>query len=148
MPELHGIMDKGVLTFSPIQTELKTRYLVTLKDGVRVKMILTRESRTKTNQQVRVMFGLAVEMIRQRLIDMRVDVCGIPPNKEMVYEIIKRACFGVGDMGETIGLSEMSTTQAWQAFDNVRTWSATQLQLVIPDPNPNWKDEKELVKAQ
>ena len=140
--DLHGIVVKNILTFSPIQMELEKRYLATLKDGTRVKMTLTRESRTKTHQQVKAMFGLAVEMIRQRLIDMGVDVCGVAPNKEMVYEIIKKACFGVGDMGETIGLSQMSTTQARQAFENVRTWSSTQLQLDIPDPNPNWREEK------
>lgn len=46
-------------------------------------------------------------------------------------------------MGETLGLSEMTTTQASKFFDNCRVWSATQLSLVIPDPNPNWREDKE-----
>lgn len=110
-----------------------------MKNGSRVREVLTKEAPMKTVQQVRAMFGLAVEMVRQKLDDMGWDICGVPPNKEMVYEILKKACFGVGDMGETLGLSEMTTSQAGQAYKNCQAWAAVELQLDIPDPNPNWR---------
>ena len=73
---------------------------------------------------------------------MHVGICNVPANKTMVYDILKKACGGVGDMGETLGLSEMKIDQAAKFFENCRDWAATELQLVIPDPDPNWKEKK------
>ena len=142
MAEFHGYIQSGKFNLPPIQQQLRQQFLAGLKDGARIRETLTREGRAKTVQQVRTIFGLAVEMVRQRLIDMGCDICGVPPNKDMVYDILKKACFGVGDMGETLGLSEMTTMQAMTAFENCRTWSATQLQLVIPDPDIHWQSKK------
>lgn len=110
-----------------------------LKDGTKVKETLTREGKPKSGQQVKAHFGLVVELIRQKLMEIGIDVCGTPPCKEQVHEILKKACGGVGDMGESLGLSEMTTAQASVFFDNCRTWSASQLELVIPEPDKNWK---------
>lgn len=137
--EFYGTVQQGRLILSDVQKQLRMQWLASIKDATNVRETLTRIAPAKTHQQVKAHFGLVVEMVRQRLIEMGVDVCGVPPNKEMVYEILKRACFGVGDIGETLGLSQMTIAQASQAFDNCRTWTATQLQLVIPDPDPNWK---------
>ena len=125
---------------SSTMSELRQRWLGSMKNGSRVREVLTKEAPMKTYQQVKMQFGLVVEMVRQRLDDMGADVCGVSPNKNMVYEILKRACFGVGDMGETLGLSEMTTEQYSRAFENCRTWAATQLELDIPDPDPQWRN--------
>lgn len=142
MPEFHYIKLDGKLTLSPIQWELKQRYVDSLKDGAFVRGTLKREGNVKTHKQVKTQFGLVVEMIRLRLEEMGVDVCGVSVNKEMVYDILKKACGGVGDMGEILGLSEMTTTQASQFFENCRTWAATQLSLNIPNPDINWREKK------
>jgi len=137
--EFHGTIQSGILTLPPVQKGLRERFLHSLKDGSRVRETLIKEGRPKTHQQVKSHFGLVIETIRQRLHEMGVDVCGVPPCKEQVHEILKKACGGVGDMGETLGLSEMTTAQASQFFENCRVWAATQLSLVIPDPDPNWQ---------
>lgn len=137
--EFHYIKQNGQLTLSATQASLHQQYVAKLKDGMLVKGTFKREGNVKTHKQCKTQFGLVVEMVRLRLEDMGVDVCGIAPNKDMVYDILKKACFGVGDFGETLGLSEMTTEQASKAFENCRTWAATQLSLNIPDPDPNWK---------
>jgi hypothetical protein len=142
MAEFYPTIKNGVLQYSPVQLGMRERWLRSLKDGAKVKEVLTRQCRMKTHQQVKAHFGLVVELIRQRFIDMGIDVCGIPPNKEMVHAILKKACGGVGDMGETLGLSEMTATQASKFFDNCRMWAATQLSLNIPDPDPNWQSKQ------
>ncbi len=139
--EFHAVIKNGKMTLSPTQKELRERLLDSMKDGTKVKEIIKREGRAKSSNQVKSHFGLVVEMIRKRFEDMGVDVCGVCPNKQMIHDILKKACGGVGDMGETLGLSEMTTTQASQFFDNCRTWASTQLQLVIPDPDPNWREK-------
>lgn len=140
--EFHYIVKDGELTLSDTQQELRDRFLASLKDGTFIKETLTREGRAKTHQQVKAHFGLVIEMMRQRFEDMGVDVCGIAPNKQMIHDILKKACGGVGDLGETIGLSQMTITQASKFFENCRTWAATQLQLDIPNPDPNWREKK------
>lgn len=140
--EFHYIKQDGKLTLSAIQIELRQQYIDSLKNGALIRETLRREGNVKTHKQCKTQFGLVVEMVRQRLIEMGVDVCGVPVNKDMVYDILKKACFGVGDFGETVGLSEMTTEQASKAFENCRTWAATQLSLNIPDPDVNWREKK------
>ncbi len=140
--EFHYIKQCGNLTLSDTQRELRNRYIDSLKEGALIKGIYKREGNVKTHKQVKTQFGLVVEMIRLRLQEMGVDVCGVSVNKEMVYDILKKACFGVGDFGETLGLSKMTTDQASKAFENCRIWAATQLSLDIPDPDPEWKTKK------
>ena len=140
--EFHFVIAEGELILSPVQREIRRQYLSKLKNGTLIKETLKREGNVKTHKQCKTQFGLVVEMVRLRLEEMGVDICGIPANKDMVYDILKKACFGVGDFGETIGLSEMTTIQAGQAFENCRTWAATQLSLNIPDPDPDWKGKK------
>lgn len=137
--EFYGTIQESQLILSDVQEQLRMRWLATIKDGTSVRETLTRKAPAKTHQQVKAHFGLAVEMIRKRFEDMGVDVCGVCPNKQMIHDILKKACGGVGDMGESLGLSEMTIEQASKFFDNCRAWSATQLQLVIPEPDKNWR---------
>lgn len=141
--EFHYIKQDGKLTLSPTQRELRERFVASLKEGAFIKEILKREGNVKTYKQVKTQFGLVVEMVRSRLNEMGVDICGVSCNKAMVYDILKKACGGVGDMGEVLGLSEMTTAQASQFFENCRAWAATQLQLNIPDPDVNWRQKRQ-----
>ena len=146
--EFHGIVKQGRFLLPPVQKQLRERLLASMKDGTRIKETLIKEGRAKSPNQVRAHFGLVVEMIRKRFEDMGVDICGICPNKDMIHDILKKACSGVGDMGETLGLSEMTTEQASKFFENCRTWAATQLQLDIPNPDINWRQKKVEVKNE
>jgi hypothetical protein len=110
-------------------------------EGKRVIETIRREGKAKSWSQVKAHWGLAVEMIRQRMIEKGWGICGIAPNKDMIHDILTKACGGVGEMGAVVRLSEMTTSQAAAYFENVRDWAATQLNLVIPNPDPNWKGE-------
>jgi len=45
-------------------------------------------------------------------------------------------------MGETLRVSQMTIDQMMQFFENVRDWAATQLNVYIPDPRPDWKEHQ------
>lgn len=138
--EFHGEIQNGKLILPPLQKNLMERFLSSLKSGTRLRLTLKREGDSKSASQVRAHFGLVVQMVRERLIEMGVDVCGVKPNATMVHDILKMACGGVGDDGETLGLSEMTVGQAAAFFENCRTWAATQLSLDIPEPDKNWRE--------
>jgi hypothetical protein len=140
--EFHGQVMGGQLRLQPGQSELRQRLLASM-EGKRVIETIRREGKSKSWSQVKTHFGLAVEMIRQRMIELGWDVCGVAPNKDMIHEILTRACFGVGEMGATVRLRDQTRAQNIEAFENVRAWSATQLNLVIPDPDPNWRQQSE-----
>jgi len=139
--ELHGEIKNGEIWLPLNQAELRKRWLASLKEGTKVIESLRKEGKAKSWSQVKTHFGLAVEMIRQRMIELGWGVCGIAPNKDMIHDILTKACGGVGEMGEVVRLSEMTTTQASALFENVRDWAATQLNLVIPDPDPTWREK-------
>ena len=138
MLTLHGQVQNGHLTYQPPNDQLYTRWLSAC-DGKYVTVRLSRSGPSKTTKQLGAYFGLAVAMIRQAMIDKGWDICGVAPNKQMIHEILLKACGGVGPMGEMKRLSEMTIEEAARFFENVRTWAATQLNINIPDPDPNWR---------
>lgn len=141
MLEIVGRAQQGRLVFQKSAEELLTRLLLDCEN----KFIKCRYSRIglhKTHQQVKTHFGLAVAMIRDAMIEMGWSICGISPNKEMIHEILLKACGGVGELGQSKRLSEMTTAEAAQFFENIRDWAATQLGINIPNPDPNWQENK------
>jgi len=142
MIEFHGHSKGGELVLPLPQLELRKRFLATM-EGKAVVETLRREGKSKSWSQVKTHFGLAVEMIRERMMDLGWDICGIAPNKDMIHDILTKACGGVGELGATVRLSEMTTTEAAAYFENIRAWAMTQLNLNIPDPDKNWKDKGE-----
>jgi len=114
----------------------------TIKDGTMIQCEYKVFRPQKSHNQVKAHFGLVVEMIRRRMDELGWDICSVLPNKEMIHEILKKCCGGVGDNGETMGLSEMDVEQAMRFFENCRTWAATQLSLNIPEPDKNWRDKE------
>lgn len=142
MLTFHGTIRNSRLVIPVEQLRLREQFLSSMKDGARVIETLRREGRPKTVQQVRAHFGLAVQMVRDRMIEFGYAIYNVAPSREMVHEILKLACGGVGDGGESLGLSQMTTSQASKFFENVRDWAATELHLIIPDPDPNWRDKK------
>lgn len=138
--EFTGIVEKGVWEMSPPQIKLRRQWLSGQKDGTVVRETLSKETKPKTHQQVKAHFGLVVMMIRERLIELGWGIFGVAPSQDMIHEILKKACGGVGDNGETKRLSEMSTAEAGRFFENCCHWAATELQLYIPLPDKNWKE--------
>lgn len=139
MIEFHGIVNSsGILQFPKNVEELRMR-LLTEYAGKSMTERLFVSGRAKTSNQVRAHFGLAVAMIRDRMIELGWTICGVAPNKEMIHEILTKTCGGVGELGSSVRLSAMTTDQAMKFFENIRDWAATQLHLYIPDPDKNWR---------
>ena len=142
---LIGVAKNGRWILPPSAEQLYTRLLID-SEGKFVKGQFSRVGKNKTWKQVKTHFGLAIAMIREAMIDKGWGVCGIAPNKLMVHEILLKCCGGVGELGSMKRLSEMTTTEESQFFENIRDWAANELHIVIPDPDTNWraKDGKEL----
>ena len=134
-----GIAKNGRYILQPNNEKLLTLWLNDC-EGSFVRATWQKVGKSKTTKQLGVHFGLAVEMIRQAMIDNGWDICHVAPNKEMVHEILLKSCGGVGELGATKRLSEMTTVEASKFFENIRAWAATQLGIDIPNPAPNWKD--------
>ena len=139
MIEFIGQVKDGHFWLSHSQAKLRA-FNLSKWEGKEVLETLRRAGKSKSLNQVRAHFGLCVQLIREQMIDMGWDICGIAPNKDMIHEILIKSCGGVGEDGAMVRLSDMTTSQAAAFFDNIRTWAATQLHLVIPDPNPNWRE--------
>jgi len=128
--------------YPPVQMAFKEAYFLSIKDGTILKESYSKMGKPKSHKQCKAMFAVPVELVRLKLKEMHIDVCCCEVNREQVYDILKKACFGVGDHGETLGLSEMTTEQANQAYKNCQQWAASQIFLDIPDPDPNWREKK------
>ena len=138
MLETIGVAKNGRYVLPPMNAELHMRWLSDC-EGSFVKAKWTKVGKPKTQKQLGVHFGLAVEIVRQVMIDKGYGICGIPPNKQMVHEILSKSCGGVGPLGESVRLSEMTSDQASKYFENIRDWAAKELNVYILDPDPNWK---------
>ena len=142
MIEFHGIVKDGGLWLPRMQADLRHHHLEQW-EGKAIIETLRKQGKAKSQSQLGVHFGLCVQMIRDRMAELGWDICGILPNKDMIHEILTKCCGGVGEDGAVVRLSDMTTSQAAAFFDNIRTWSATQLNLCIPDPRPDWKECKD-----
>lgn len=126
------------MRFPPAQEQLRMRWLIDCS-GKSVCERLHINGRAKTSNQVKAYFGLAVTMIRQQMIDLGYGIFGAEPSKDMIHEILIKCCGGVGPLGQTVRLSEQTIDQAMRFFENIRDWSASELHLVIPNPDKNWR---------
>jgi len=138
MIEFHGRSQNGILIFPKAQDELRTRWLIDCS-GKFVTERLARSGPVKTSNQVKAHFGLAVEMIRKRMIELGYGIFGAAPSKDMIHEILTKCCGGVGPLGQTVRLSEQTIDQAMKFFENIKDWAAEELHLVIPKTDKNWK---------
>ena len=137
MLETIGIAKSGHYKLLAPNDDLLTNWLIDC-DGKFVRARWSKVGKPKTSKQLKTHFGLAVAKIRKAMIAQGITVLGIVPNKTMIHEILSESCGGVGPLGEMKRLSNMKSDEAWQFFENIRDFAATQLHCVIPDPDPEW----------
>jgi hypothetical protein len=148
MIEFHGIVNSsGILTFPKPVEELRMR-LLSEYVGKSMTERLFVSGRAGTSNQQKAHFGLAVAMIRDQMIDQGWTICGVAPNKDMIHEILSRTCGGVGEFGALVRFSKMTVEQRCKFFENIRDWAATQLHLVIPDPDSRWKEKRDTTEKE
>jgi len=140
MLETIGVAKGGKYILQGPNKELLARWLDD-GEGNFIKARWTKVGHPKTHKQCKVHFGLAIAKIREAMIGKGWGICGIAPNAQMIHEILTKMCGGVGELGQRKRLSEMTTTEAMQFFENIRDWAATQLGVYIPDPSPTWRED-------
>jgi hypothetical protein len=140
MLETIGVAKSGRYVLAPKEEELYTNWLIDC-DGKFVKAKWTRVGKPKTDKQLATHFALATAKVRQAMIDQGQSILGVTPNKVMVHEMLSMSCGGVGPLGEMKRLSQMTSSEAHNFFENIRDWAAKNLHIVIPDPDPRWKEK-------
>jgi hypothetical protein len=148
--EVYHIKQGGKLTLTAAQSELRARYIATLKDGTLVKETLTKAEINKTHAQIKAIFGLAITVVldifEERGWDSSVilggDIpTGVPVSKVLLKEYFYITCPICDDEGNRKTLSKASIEQAARFFEDIRNLSVAQWQIVIPDPDPNWREK-------
>ena len=116
---------------------------------------MVRHYPSKTNQQVKTIWGLLIATIKSnfddRGWDMGVLFRDVPPGLPCEANDIKRylyaQCGNVGPEGEYRTLSgrkdspPMNVYEAGQFFEKCRTYAAGKWNIQIPDPDPHWREK-------
>ncbi len=143
----------GQIVLSLPQAVSRKHWLSTLKDGTCIKETLTKVTKSKTHQQVKAYFGLALNVILSEFEDRGWDTSillgqtvptGVSVSKGLLKEYLYAACCPCDDDGNLITISseKMDTIRQAKLFEDVRNWAASQWHIQIPDPSPTWREEK------
>ena len=151
--EFHGYTSNGKLMLSTAQQIMRANFLESMGTCNATETI-TRVSKPKTHQQVKMHFGLVISMIKytfdERGIDLACLIPGvkIPPGqpvpKDVIQRILYACCNDVGDEGERKTLSKMNTIEASRFFEACRNYAARMWHIQIPEPDINWKDNADV----
>ena len=134
---------------APIAEQAR-RYWERIKDGSDVVKSLTVPRKAKSDKQLGAIWGLMMTTATSELDDMGYDTSliynlpdptGIAIGKDDLCDFFYSACPIRDEQGRRITLSKANTAEAAKFFEDVRSWMATQWGIVIPDPDPNWKNK-------
>lgn len=150
--ELYGtITDSHQIALSKDGVEQRKRFLASCKPGTVVRETLVRHHPEKSHQQVKAIWGLLIEETKRGLDEMGFDLGtlfptaqvppGIPCPREVLMQIFYACCSDVGPNGERKTLSKMDTIEAATFFDNCRDHAARTWGILIPDPDPSWREK-------
>jgi hypothetical protein len=127
-------------------------YIAGRRDGC-YKETIEKAVKSKSNQQVKAVWGLMIRQTIEQADDLGIDISaflkyllsecepkGVGLYPEFLHELMYLLCPTTNEDGSRITLSRMSTVQAANLFERFRAIVAP-LGIVIPDPNPNWRDE-------
>ncbi len=155
--EVYGTVTSLHTLKHSLGTELLiTGFLGSVKPGTTIKTTMVRHYPARSNQQLKMVFGLLLNTIKSTFDDRGWDVAllfndeDIPSGLPVEVDDIKRklylCCGNVGPegkhktLGRHRGEEPMNVEEAARFFEKCRTWAAGKWQIQIPDPDPNWKD--------
>jgi hypothetical protein len=128
-------------------------YDVLLADGM-YEVEIKKLTEKKTDKQVKTIFGLLIESVIVKANDDGIDTSsflkllvqedmptGVGLTKDFLYQLFLVCCPVYDDFGRRITLSKMSVGQAAKFFEDCRNLLASR-DIVVPDPDPNWKHKK------
>jgi len=152
--KIFGITINHEFVATPEQLQLEEHYLSSYKDGTLMWRETGKYNQPKTKKQVKTIFGLMMSSTIEQANDLGIDVSyllkfltddNIPKGqgltKDFLHELMYIICPTTDGEGRRITLSKMSIEQASNLFEAFRNIVAP-LGIVIPDPRPDWKENK------
>lgn len=147
---VHGIIQQKRLMLDVSQRQLKQRYIANLKDDTKVSLEIKPIRQSKTHQQVKTIFGLAIMTILEQFEERGIGTdellgleipTGNPVSKGMMKEYLYAICPIYSEDGKRITLSHRDCTTKCAAdfFDAIRNFMASQYGVYIPEPDPDWR---------
>lgn len=147
--DFHGKTTNGNLMFSEAQQRLRTEFLNSLGMSNVIEKI-TRVSKPKSHQQIKMHFGLVIMTIKYAFDERGIDLASlipgnkIPPGrpvpKDVIQQILYACCSDVGDEGERKTLSKMNTIEASRFFEACRDHAARTWHIQVSDPDKDWRN--------
>lgn len=152
--EFHFVKQGKILTLSGAQRLLREQYITRLKEGTVVRETLTKTTVNKTHAQIKAIFGLAISFVIERFEEWGWDSSvilggdiptGVPVSKVLLKEYFYVMCPICDSDGNRITLSNKNVgiEEANKFFEEIRNLSAAKWQIVIPDPDPEWKKKQD-----
>ena len=150
--QFRGQIQNQKLTFPGMQDALWKQRLITWNEKqIVVDLKVWRPS--KSHQQVKAIFGLALKSIKQEFDDRGWDTSillrsemptGIAVTPTLLKEYLYAVCPIFNDSGEAITLShkDCDTEKTAKFLTDIQAWSATQWCIYIPDPDPSWRSKE------
>lgn len=149
--EFHGKTLNGEMIYSMAQLRIRSEFLNSLGTSNIIETI-TRVSKPKTHQQVKMHFGLVIMTVKYTFDERGIDLASlipgnsIPPGqpvpKDVIQKILYACCNDVGDGGERKTLSKMNTIEASRFFEACRDYAARTWRIQIPEPNIDWRKKQ------
>ena len=148
-----GTIQNGSIVFNVTQLSMRKRQLHDLKNGTPISEEIKVVRQSKTHQQVKTIFGLAIQRIKQEFDDRGWDNSillglNIPTGNEVTTGLLKEFLYAVcpirNEEGKRITLShkDCDTKAASRFFDEIAAWAASQWSVFIPAPDINWREKK------
>lgn len=150
--QFFGTIKQGKVTLTQSQNLLRGHFLASIRDDTRIVETIERDTKPKTHAQVKTIFGLAIAQIMSdfesrgwdssMLLNMPKPT-GIAVSKGLLKEFLYAVCPIYDENDKLITLSKSDTTQASKFFKDIRNHAASQWSVYIPEPNINWKEERD-----
>ena len=145
-----GTKKNGQLHHPPAIAEQKRKHWERIPDGATVRSSITVQRQNKSQKQLGAYWGLAMATAVDELDDRGYDTSfllntpnptGIAIDGHLLCEYFYNVCPIHNGEGQRITLSKADTKEAAKFFDDVRSFLSTQWQIVVAEPDPNWRQK-------
>ena len=150
----HPLPD-GQLKMSPEQAAQRKLYLSSFKLDDVIEETLQKYRQPRSHKQLGAWFGLFSKTVLAEFDDRGWDTSYIfnlenPTGIEITTDLLKQymyaKCPAFDDNGNQITMRNMNTLKMAKWFDDCRNFASSQWSIYVPNPDPKWKDKKELAE--
>ena len=144
-----GTKIDGKPVFPAPVAELRRKAWDRIKEGGTFKSSLTVPREKRSKNQLGAQWGLAIATAVLAFEDLGWDTSillntpkptGIAIDSKQLCNYLYNVCPTFNQAGKHITLSDMDTKEAAKFFEDTRNFMASQWNIVIPEPDPNWKE--------